>query len=415
MKLFKRLLHSDTSLTKYYLQKSVDKTCSIYKPLDIVFKKAKGVYMYDLNNKKYIDFLAGYSSLNLGHSHPKIIKKAKSQLSNLNVTSRAFHNDKMIDFCAMMSRIFKYDKCLPMNTGVEAVESAIKIARKWSYEIKNIEPNKSMIAFASNNFHGRTIAAISGSSDFETKHNFGPLVQGMITVSYNNIEELEKLFKTEPNLAAYIMEPIQGEAGVIIPDPLYLRRVRDLCNQYNVLFICDEIQTGLGRTGLLLASHYENVKPDLLLLGKSLGGGIVPLSCVLGNRKVMDVLTVGTHGSTFAGNPFACTIGMESLNVLLDENLCMNSYEQGRYFRKAVKDLNIPHIKDIRGKGLMNSIQLYNNISSKMVVKKLSENGLLCKETKNNTLRLSPPLTITRNQINKAINIIHTTLSKNDF
>ena len=398
------------SLLYNYLRSQLKYGCQLYKPLDIIINKANGIYLYDIYKKKYIDFLAGYSAVNLGHSNPRLINTAIKQLNQLHLTSRAFHNDKLIDFQEVMCKLFNYDKCLPMNTGVEAVETAIKIARKWSYEKKNINPNESVIVFASNNFHGRTISVISGSSDYATKHNFGPLLNGIVQVPYNNIKALENLFKNNPNIAAFILEPIQGEAGVILPDHKYLKKVRKLCSEYNVMMICDEIQTGLGRTGAILACNFENVKPDLVLLGKSLGGGIVPISCVLGHNEFMDVLTYGTHGFTFSGNALACSIAMESINILIDDKLCTNSYKQGKYFIDTIKSLNLPIIQDIRGKGLMNAIQLSSSVNVKNVVKKLASNGLLCKETHNNTIRLSPPLIINDSQMNKSIDIIYKSL-----
>ena len=378
-----------------------------YKPLPVVIKQAKGVYMYDVNDKKYIDFLSSYSAVNQGHCHPKIIQSLILQSTKLTLTSRAFYNDKLGDYMEYITNFFGYQRILPMNTGVEAGETAVKLARIWGYTKKKIAENEATILFAKNNFWGRTITACSSSSDPTCYKNFGPYTRGIDLIPYNNTKELERKLKENPTIVAFMLEPIQGEAGVIIPDNGYLKKVKEICDRYNVLLILDEIQTGLGRTGKMLAADYDQVRPDILLLGKALSGGAYPVSAVLADNHIMNCITPGTHGSTYGGNPLGSIIAKTSLEVLLEEDLITNSYNQGKYFRRTLKslyDCNSPIIC-IRGKGLLNAIEFDDEKYARKLSQKLAKNGLLTKTTHDVIMRLSPPLTINRSQINEALNI----------
>jgi ornithine--oxo-acid transaminase len=374
-----------------------------YKPiLDIVISKAKGKYLYDTNNIKYLDFLAGYSAVNQGHCHPKIIKTIKKQINTLTMTSRAFHNIYLPQYQEFMCKTFNYQKLLPMNSGVEAAETSIKLARRYGYLHKNIEPNKASVVVAFNNFWGRSIAAISSSTDPKSYDNFGPYVPNFIKIPYNNLQVLENHFIINKNIVAFMFEPIQGEAGIIIPDSNYLSNVRKLCDKYNILMICDEIQSGLGRTGKLLTCDYENIKPDIILLAKSLSAGFMPISCVLANDNVMLGIKPGEHGSTFGGNPLACVIAMNAVKILIDENMIENSYNMGIYFRNKINNIIKNKGTDfavVRGKGLMNGIQFNNNINVDNFIKFMAKNNILCNSTKNNTARITPPLIINKTDI----------------
>ena len=377
-----------------------------YKSIGICIKKAKGIYLTDIYDNKYIDFISSYSAVNQGHCHSRLTNTIIEQSSKLTLTSRAYHNNILGPYMNFITDLFKYDKILPMNTGVEAGETAIKIARKWGYNYKNVPENKAEIIFPTNNFWGRTITACSTSTNISCYNQFGPFTDGFDIVPYNNIEKLEDKFLKNPNIVAYMLEPIQGEAGIIIPYNGYLRDVKYLCEKYNILMIADEVQTGLGRTGKLLACDYEDVKPDILCLGKALSGGYMPISAVLANNNIMKYITPGTHGSTFGGNPLACSIAIEALKIINDEKLVENSYNMGEYFRKELKNIKNNNIIDIRGKGLLNAIELKNKIIANKFCNNLIENGLLTSITHGNIIRLSPPLIININEINKSLDII---------
>ena len=381
-----------------------------YKSLPVCIKKAYGVYLTDTNNKKYLDFLSSYSAVNQGHCHPKIYDTLIKQASTLTLTSRAYHNNKLGPYMKFITNLFGYDKVLPMNTGVEAGETAVKIARKWGYNKKNVPPDSAQIIFPKNNFWGRTITACSTSTDPSCYKDFGPFTNGFDTVEYNDINALEKKFYKNPFIVAYMLEPIQGEAGVIIPDKGYLKKVKELCEKYNVLMIADEIQTGIGRTGKMLACDYESVKPDILCLGKALSGGYFPISAVLADEDIIKYITPGTHGSTFGGNPLASSIAITALNIIQDENLINNSYQKGIYFRKELRNLKHDFIIDIRGKGLLNAIELENKEIAIKLRDKFLENGLISNITHDNIIRLSPPLVISDLEIISAVDIISKSL-----
>ena len=386
-------------------------SASNYKPLPIVLKKGKGIYLWDVSNKKYFDFLSAYSAVNQGHCHPKIINKLNNQSKKLTLTSRAFHNNTYPIFAEYATKLFGYDKILPMNSGVEGTETAIKISRKWGYEKKKIPSNCAKIIFASENFWGRSISAISASTNPQSKKNFGPFTPLFENVKFNCLKSLEYKLKN-PNVAAFCVEPIQGEAGVILPDNDYLKGVYNLCKKYNVLLIFDEIQVGLGRTGKLLSSYHENVKPDILVLGKALSGGTFPISAVLANNDIMDVLKPGDHGSTYGGNPLASVIAKTALKVIVDEKLSENSLKMGKLFKENLNKIDLPWIKEIRGRGLFNAIEIDNKFhkNGEEICIELMNNGLLTKQTCDNTLRLAPPLVINEKEINQASDIIEKTL-----
>ncbi len=393
-------------LMNKFIQKELKYGAHNYKSLPVCLTRGKGIFLYDDSNKKYFDFLSCYSAVNQGHCNIHIIKALNNQASKLTLTSRAYYNDKLGPYMEYITNIFNFDKVLPMNTGVEAGETAIKLARKWGYEVKNVENNKATVLFAENNFWGRTISACSSSTDPSCYTNFGPFMDGMITVPYNNIKELELKFKSNKNIVAYMLEPIQGEAGVIIPTFGYLKKVRELCSKYNILMIADEVQTGLGRTGKLLACDYEEIKPDILCLGKALSGGVLPISAVLANDNVMNCITPGTHGSTFGGNPLASEVASASLSVILNNNLSENSFNMGNFFRNELNRVKPNFVKEIRGKGLMNAIEFENKEITDIICHKLIENGLLTKQTHDNVLRMSPPLIINKLEMEQAISKI---------
>jgi ornithine--oxo-acid transaminase len=385
-----------------------------YHPLPVVLERGEGVYVWDCEGKKYFDFLSAYSAVNQGHCHPKIINALINQSKKLTLTSRAFYNSALGPYEKFICELFDYDKVLPMNTGVEGGETANKLARKWGYLKKGIPENKARIIFAKGNFWGRTLAAISSSDDPLSFKDFGPYMPGYDLIPYNNLEALEKELK-DYNVAAFMVEPIQGEAGVVVPDKGYLEGVRRLCDKYNVLFIADEVQTGIGRTGKLLASDYENAKPDILILGKALSGGVFPVSAVLANNEVMMCIKPGEHGSTFGGNPLACAVAKAALEVIIEEDLAENAYNLGEYFReelnKFIKDS--PIVKLVRGKGLLNAIVINDTEESKTawnICLEMKNNGLLAKPTHGNIIRFAPPLTITKNQLDDCIKIIIDTL-----
>ena len=383
-----------------------------YHPLPVVLEKGQGIYVWDTDGRPYFDFLSAYSAVNQGHCHPQIISALQEQASLLTLTSRAFHNNRLGLFEEMITKLFGFDRVLPMNTGVEACESAVKLARKWAYEVKGVPNDQAKIVFASGNFWGRSIAAISSSTDENSRKSFGPFVPGFEIIPYNDLKALE-LAISDKNTAAFMVEPIQGEAGVIIPDDNYLKGVRELCSQYNVLFIADEVQTGMGRTGRRICCEHSDVKPDLLVLGKALGGGVLPVSAVLGNNEVMLTLKPGQHGSTFGGNPLACAVAMASLSVLENERLSENAEKMGELFRSRIQSIESGLVLAQRGKGLLNAIDIKpfgNGKTAWDVCIELMKRGLLAKQTHTHTIRFAPPLTINSEELNKACDIIEETL-----
>jgi len=378
-----------------------------YHPLPVVLERGEGVYLYDVDGKKYFDFLSGYSAVNQGHCHPAIIEALQKQASKLTLTSRAFHNNLLGEYEKYITNYFGYDKVLPMNTGVEGGETAIKLARRWGYNVKGIAENKAKIIFAEGNFWGRTLAAISSSTDPSSFKGFGPYMPGFGLVPYNDLVALEEALK-DKEVAAFMVEPIQGEAGVVIPDDGYLKAVRDLCDKYKVLFIADEIQTGLARTGKMLACDHENVKPDILILGKALSGGTLPISAVLANNEIIMQILPGEHGSTYGGNPLACAVAIKSLEVLKSEKMAENAEKMGERLRAGLANLHSPFITTIRGKGLLNAIVIKheNPDASWDLCLHLKDLGLLAKPTHGDKIRFAPPLIITEKQIDEAIAII---------
>ncbi|MCX8010312.1 MAG: ornithine--oxo-acid transaminase [Ignavibacteria bacterium] len=372
-----------------------------YHPLDVVINKAEGVWVYDVDGKKYLDFLAAYSAVNQGHCHPRIVSVLKSQAEKVTLTSRAFRNDQLPLLCKELCELTGYEMMLPMNSGAEAVETAIKAARKWGYHIKGIEKDKAEIITCKNNFHGRTTTIVSFSTEESYREGFGPFTPGFKIIEYDNIDELEKAIT--PNTCAFLVEPIQGEAGIIIPSEGYLRRAFEICKKHNVLFIVDEIQSGLGRTGKLFAFQHENIKPDAVVIGKALSGGTYPISAVLSSKDVLGVFKPGEHGSTFGGNPLASAIARESIKVLIDEKLSENSETMGKYFIEKLNTINSKYVKEIRGKGLWIGIELHTSAGgARRFCEALKEEGLLCKETHEHVIRLAPPLIIKKDEIDWA-------------
>jgi ornithine--oxo-acid transaminase len=399
--------------TSYYIALEEKYGAHNYHPLPVVIERGQGVYLYDVEGKQYFDFLSGYSAVNQGHCHPAIIAAMTEQASKLTLTSRAFYNNQLGEYEQFITQFFGYQKVLPMNTGVEAGETAVKLARRWAYEKKGVAQNEAIILFPEGNFWGRTIAAISSSSDPSSYQNFGPFVPGFQQIPYNNLDALAGALQNK-NVAAFMVEPIQGEAGVIVPDNGYLKAAYDLCKQHNVLFIADEIQTGLCRTGKLLASDYDNVRPDILMLGKALSGGVMPISAVLCDNSIMETIKPGEHGSTFGGNPLACVVAVAALKVLRDQNLAANAYEMGVLFRSELEKIKSPFISIVRGKGLLNAIEVthQNPNAAWDFCMVLKENGLLAKPTHGNKIRFAPPLIITRDQILESIAIIKNSLDQ---
>ena len=402
------------SLNSYHIELEAKYGAHNYKPLPVVLKKGLGVFLWDVDGKKYYDFLSAYSAVNQGHCHPKIIKVLQDQSLKLTLTSRAFYNDVLGGFEKFLTDLFGYNKCLPMNSGVEAGETAVKLARKWGYEKKGIEKNSAKIIFPEGNFWGRTLAAISSSTDPSSYNGFGPFMPGYDIIPYNDLVVLEKKL-SDPNCAAFMFEPIQGEAGVIVPDNGYLREVRRLCSKYNVLMVADEIQTGIGRTGKMLATDYEDARPDILVLGKALSGGVLPVSAVLCDDPIMLCIKPGEHGSTFGGNPLSAAVATEALKVILDEGLIENAYNLGKIFRDKLQKFtkNSDLVKLVRGKGLLNAIVINDTPKSDTawnICLKLRDNGLLAKPTHGNIIRFAPPLVITEKQLNECISIITDTL-----
>ena len=407
------------SLNSYHIELEAKYGAHNYKPLPVVLKKGLGVFLWDVDGKKYYDFLSAYSAVNQGHCHPKIIKVLQDQSLKLTLTSRAFYNDVLGGFEKFLTDLFGYNKCLPMNSGVEAGETAVKLARKWGYEKKGIEKNSAKIIFPEGNFWGRTLAAISSSTDPSSYNGFGPFMPGYDIIPYNDLVVLEKKL-SDPNCAAFMFEPIQGEAGVVVPDNGYLREVRRLCSKYNVLMVADEIQTGIGRTGKMLATDYEDARPDILVLGKALSGGVLPVSAVLCDDPIMLCIKPGEHGSTFGGNPLSAAVATEALKVILDEGLIENAYNLGKIFRDKLQKFtkNSDLVKLVRGKGLLNAIVINDTPKSDTawnICLKLRDNGLLAKPTHGNIIRFAPPLVITEKQLNECISIITDTLRSLDI
>ncbi len=388
-----------------------------YGPLPVVLSKGKGVYLWDVEGKRYYDFLSAYSAVNQGHSHPRILEALYMQAEKLALTSRAFYNDVLGKYEEFVTRFFGYDKVLPMNSGAEAVETALKICRKWGYEVKGIPDGQAQIVVVKNNFHGRTITVITFSSSQETKHNFGPYTPGFIEIPYNDVAALEKVLQENANIAGFLVEPIQGEAGVDVPDKGYLKKTKALCEQYNVLFIADEIQTGLGRTGKMLACDYEGVRPDIITLGKALSGGFYPISAVLADNEIMEVIKPGEHGSTFGGNPISAAVGIASLTVIKEEGLAENAAQMGELFREKMKAYiqGSKIVKGVRGKGLLNAILINDAPDSDTawnICLKLRDNGLLAKPTHGNIIRFAPPLVMNKEQLMECVDIITKSLKE---
>jgi len=384
-----------------------------YHPLPVVLAKGRGIFVWDVEGKKYFDFLSAYSAVNQGHCHPKITQALTDQANTLALTSRAFYNNILGDWEEYMTKLFGYDRMLPMNSGAEADETALKLVRKWAYKVKGIPTNEAKIIVCDGNFHGRTITIVSMSSDPDSYSHYGPFTPGFVRIPYNNTEALEEELK-KPNVAGFLVEPIQAEAGVYVPDEGYLKKAADLCKKYNVLFVADEVQTGLGRTGKLLACDHENVKPDILVLGKALSGGVYPVSCVLANDEVMLTIKPGEHGSTYGGNPIAARVAMAALDVIQDENLVENSKLMGEIFRREMKAVHSEMIEIVRGKGLLNAIAVKPNNGKTAwdVCLRLKENGLIAKPTHEHIIRFTPPLIITEPELMEALEIIKRTFKE---
>lgn len=403
---------------KEYIEKENKFGAHNYHPLPVVLSRGEGVYVWDINDKKYYDFLSAYSAVNQGHCHPKILKALNAQASKLTLTSRAFHNDVLADYEEFITNLFGYDKVLPMNTGVEGGETANKLARKWGYMKKAIPEDKARIIFANGNFWGRTLAAISSSDDPLSYKGFGPYMPGYSLIPYNDLGALEHEFQ-DTNVAAFMVEPIQGEAGVVVPDEGYLSGVRALCTKYNVLFIADEVQTGIARTGKMLACDFEDARPDILILGKAISGGVLPISAVLADDDIMLCIQPGEHGSTFGGNPLACKVAQAALEVVIDEDLAANADVLGKLFRSELnKRLALTNIvKLVRGKGLLNAIVINDSEDSSTawdMCLALRDNGLLAKPTHGNIIRFAPPLVISEEELLNCIDIIVTTIKSFD-
>lgn len=388
-----------------------------YHPLPVVLEKGEGVFLWDVEGRRYYDFLSAYSSVNQGHAHPKIIRALREQAQKLAITSRAFHNDQLGVYEKYITERFGFDKVLPMNTGAEAVETALKLCRKWGYEKKNLPDGQALIVVCNDNFHGRTSGIISFSSDAQAYEHYGPYMPGFLSIPYDDLEALEEALKLHPNTAGFLLEPIQGEAGVVVPKPGYLKECLRLCKAYNVLFIADEIQTGIARTGKMLACDYEQVKADVLILGKALSAGMYPISAVLANNEVMEVIRPGQHGSTFGGNPLACAVALAALEVVEQEQLAENARILGAFFREEMQKLiqQYPIVKGIRGKGLLNALLINASSDSDLawsLCLELKSNGLLTKPTHGNIIRLAPPLNITKEQLWECLSIFKSSFSK---
>ncbi|MBK6384271.1 MAG: ornithine--oxo-acid transaminase [Chitinophagaceae bacterium] len=401
-----------SSTSQYYLELEEQYGAHNYHPLPVVLNRGKGVHVWDVDGKQYYDFLSGYSAVNQGHCHPKIVQALTEQAQQLTLTSRAFHSDQLGEFTKFITQYFGYDKVLPMNTGVEAVETGIKLCRKWGYEVKGIPAGKAKIIVCEGNFHGRTSTVISFSSDPAARKNFGPFMPGFEIIPYNDSEALA-MSLTDKNVAGFLIEPIQGEAGVLVPDEGYLAKAKQLCEQANVLFIADEIQTGLARTGKMLACDHEGVRPDILLLGKALSGGMLPVSAVLCDDEIMMTIKPGEHGSTYGGNPLACKVAMTALQVLKDEQMAENAAVLGELLRNELRNLQSSHISLVRGKGLLNAIVIKheNKDAAWELCLQLKNMGLLAKPTHGDKIRFAPPLVITKEQILDCVKIISNSLA----
>lgn len=407
-------MHSTINMpgkTSYYLELEDQYGAHNYHPLPVVLKKGQGVFVWDVDGKRYYDYLSGYSALNQGHCHPKIINSFIDQAKQLTLTSRAFYNEALGEYAKFITSMFGYDKVLPMNTGVEAVETAIKLCRRWGYEVKGIPLNKAVIVVCENNFHGRTSSVISFSTDPSSYSGFGPYMPGFTIIPYNDTAALQKALEDE-NVAGFLMEPIQGEAGVIVPGEGYLSSAKKICDDAKVLFIADEIQTGLGRTGKMLACDHEDVKPDILVLGKALSGGTMPVSAVLANDEIMLTIKPGEHGSTYGGSPIACRVAITALKVLEEERMADNAKQMGELLRNELQGLNSPHISIVRGKGLLNAIVIDHpdKNTAWQLCMAMKENGLLAKPTHGDKIRLAPPLLINREQVLESVDIIRKSL-----
>lgn len=397
--------------TQHYLDLEEQYGAHNYHPLPVVLDRGEGVFLYDVDGKRYYDFLSGYSAVNQGHCHPAIIKALVEQAQKLTLTSRAFHNDLLGEYAAFITAYFGYDKVLPMNTGVEAVETALKLCRRWGYVVKGIPENKAKIVVCANNFHGRTLNVISFSTDPSSRTDFGPFMPGYEVIPYNDLLALEKALQ-DKNVAGFLVEPIQGEAGVVVPDDGYLQKARQYCEDAQVLFIADEIQTGLARTGKMLCCDHENVRPDILILGKALSGGVLPVAAVLANDEIMLTIKPGEHGSTYGGNPLACKVAIAALTVLKEEKMTENAEAMGILLREELAKLSSPFIKTIRGRGLLNAIVIQHNNPEAAwdLCLELKDNGLLAKPTHGDKIRFAPPLIITAAQVKECVEIIANSL-----
>ncbi|HEV3326147.1 MAG TPA: ornithine--oxo-acid transaminase [Puia sp.] len=403
---------SMTDLTRTYLELEERYGAHNYHPIPVVLNRGAGVYVWDVDGKRYFDCLSGYSAVNQGHCHPRIIAALTEQAGRLTLTSRAFHSDRLGEYTRYVTDYFGYDKVLPMNTGVEAVETAIKLCRRWGYQVKGIPDNKAKIIVCAGNFHGRTATVISFSTDPDSNRQFGPYAPGFVIIPYNDVISLQRALEDE-DVAGFLVEPIQGEAGVVVPDEGYLQAARRLCRDARALFIADEIQTGLGRTGRLLACDYEAVRPDILILGKALSGGTLPISAVLADDEIMLTIRPGEHGSTYGGNPLACRVAIESLEVLRDEGMAENARELGDLFREEIVAFRSPHIQLVRGKGLLNAVVIAHPRPDAAweLCLALKDNGLLAKPTHGDKIRLAPPLVITRAELLECIAILKESMS----
>jgi len=404
-------IHTVSDNTKHYLALEDQYGAHNYHPIPVVLNKGQGVFVWDVDDKRYYDFLSGYSAVNQGHCHPKIIASLVEQAQKLTLTSRAFHNDLLGEYAQFITNYFGYDKVLPMNTGVEGVETALKLCRKWAYEVKRVQPNEAKIIVCEGNFHGRTGAVISFSTDPLAYSNYGPYMPGFIKIPYNDLPALSRALQ-DKNVAGFLVEPIQGEAGVLVPDEGYLRKAKEYCEMANVLFIADEIQTGLSRTGKLLCCDHEDVRADILILGKALSGGTMPVAAVLADDEIMLTIKPGEHGSTYGGNPLACKVAMTSLTVLKEENMASNAEARGKQLRDGIRKINSPHVELVRGKGLLNAIVIDHkevDAAWKLCIE-LKNNGLLAKPTHGDKIRFAPPLVITGQQIDECIQIIDKSL-----
>ena len=410
-----QVLTSPSDLSLHYLELEEKYGAHNYHPIPVVLTRGTGVHVWDVDGRRYFDCLSGYSAVNQGHCHPRIVASLMEQAGRLTLTSRAFHSDLLGEYAEYITKYFKYEKVLPMNTGVEAVETAIKLCRRWGYQVKGIPDGKARIIVCAGNFHGRTTTVISFSSDPDSKNQFGPYTPGFITIPYNDTAALAQALQ-DPHVAGFLVEPIQGEAGVVVPDTGYLRIAKTLCESAHVLFMGDEIQTGLGRTGKMLACDHESVRPDILILGKALSGGILPVSAVLADDQIMLTIRPGEHGSTYGGNPLACKVAITALQVLKDERLAENAAVLGELFRTEIRRLGSPHVAEVRGKGLLNAIVIRHARPDAAweLCLALKDNGLLAKPTHGDKIRLAPPLVITREQLLECVEIVAHGLSALD-